>query len=261
MDMESLFGFLFAAWATYQFSIMAGYRLWGSTDPFNAAVAGGLTVFPAAMILGERVIWPILRGLLNAVSGSISHAQLKARRKLRQPQPVPADKLDAMLRNGMVFAYEGLVNRDYSFRAERVQKQRIRVDFTVKRNTAIMSPLEREAVRIFETLTAENLLEPATADRLRFALAWGDGRCEVSGGKFHLSDKRAMSDNGMRSFTDVISAEAGHRLVSTQGAVSELYTRAQEAASGVAPSPRVVQLMNRYKVFSQPEITGSDQWS
>jgi hypothetical protein len=257
IEKENLFSIGFAALMAYLYGTKAGYRYWGAHDDLQAAIYGGGMVFMAGLIVGVLIWRWFVRRIFAEVFGGAARGRLSIKNLVSSVRGNTSrqtpEEIEQEIEDGKVLDYEGLVNRDFNFMdGNRTRTERLRVNFQLQRNTMVMTPREREAAFIFYILK-RNGLDAETADRLAFALTWGDGRCQSYGGKIS-GDNRMLQQNGIKGRHELIAIEAGHRNASLEGAINELFTRLQNMARQANPAPEVVALYERYRT---PTVRGS----
>ena len=223
----------------------AGYQRDINADEIGAAFYGGTSVFLAAFIAGFVIVWPIVRRIGADAQGQAAAGWQRFWISRKKPAPIDTADIERLIGNGMVFDYRGLIDRDYGFNDGRPKTGRVRVDFSLRRNTMAMSDPDQEAVRIWHVLTAHNALPRDAVNRLQFALAWGEGHAELYGGKI-AADPRVLQQIGIKNLRDAVTLEAGHLNLSTGGALSELHTALQQAALPKDAPPGIVKLYDRY---------------
>lgn len=129
---------------------------------------------------------------------------------------------------------------------------RVQCAYRLRRSVATMAQEEREAARILFLLHRRNLLPKGRFRRLRFALVWGGGKCEIIEGNWSVGHVRAANQFQLNSSAGVLNFEAVSANLTCDRAISEIMSTVESVQKRYHGKPAAQGLIDR--------IGGGNRW-
>lgn len=264
--------FAFAAVVAYYYGEAVGYRFFFCTSDLQAKIYGMPMTFVVAGVPGELIVWPIVRNIGNSVRTSLyqlgdavernvpTMTRPGATRRGTGATRETPEQLWESIEGGLTLTYASRIDRDFTYFDTRNRKTRLRMQFTLQRDTMAMTPRERAAVFIFRMLKQYGCLDAQTIDRFQFGLTWGNGACSSRWTNFK-SDPQVLQPLGFRTGEDVIRHEAAMRAAGVESIISELFGILRAWATAKNAPEELVKLHRSYSNPGPRPGGDGGQWS
>lgn len=273
VNFDRLVPVLFAGYMAYLFGQPAGYKWYFANNDLQAKIYGMGTVFMLALFPGMLFVGPMVGRVGNQLLARLDRTLdelpglgfpaswgLPRFISLRPPAPpLSPTAIWEKIENGEELHYRGRIFRSFPYMDGRSKEAHLHQTFILTRDTLAMTPRERAAYYILVMLKRHGL-DAQTADRMLFALTWGNGSCSASSEQ-RSANMTMLQWQGFKTNEDVIRNEAIHRGATTEGAISQLFTLLRRTATAPGASEELVAL---HRSFINPAAhPGQDhsQWS